>query len=76
LKISNEKPIKIVNNYPKNRESKNRLYLVLISYKFFNEQNFVKLEGMTWKDYEHSTVYEVEVKKGGCLVSKYYDKEL
>jgi hypothetical protein len=36
LKISNEKPIKIVNNYPKNRESKNRLYLVLISYQKFN----------------------------------------
>jgi uncharacterized protein YpmS len=25
--------------------------------KYFNDKNFVKLNGMTWKDYEHSIVY-------------------
>ncbi|CAM3774693.1 hypothetical protein FLGE108171_14600 [Flavobacterium gelidilacus] len=44
--------------------------------RFFNEQNFVKLAGMTWKDYEHSIVYEVVVKDGNCLVHKYYDTKL
>jgi len=44
--------------------------------KFFNEQNFVKLEGMTWKDYEHSIVYEITVQEGVCLVVKYFDTKL
>jgi hypothetical protein len=44
--------------------------------KYFNEQNYVKLEGMIWKDYEHSIVYKVVVKEGSCIVIKYYDKEL
>lgn len=44
--------------------------------KFFNDENFIKLDGMIWKDYEHSIVYEIEVKKGRCLVNKYYDTEL
>ncbi|MFT5217128.1 MAG: hypothetical protein ACI83H_002262 [Glaciecola sp.] len=44
--------------------------------KYFNEQNYVKLDGMIWKDYEHSIVYKVVVEEGSCLVIKYYDKEL
>lgn len=44
--------------------------------KYFDEQNFIKLDGMVWKDYEHSIVYEVTVKEGKCLVSKYFDREL
>lgn len=44
--------------------------------KYFNEQNYVKLEGMTWKDYEHSIVYKVLVEDGSCLVTKKYDTRL
>lgn len=44
--------------------------------KYFDEQNFVKLDGMIWKDYEHSILYEVTVKEGKCLVVKYFDTEL
>lgn len=44
--------------------------------KSLNDQNFVKLDGMVWKDYENSIVYEVKVKDGNCLVIKYYDTKL
>ena len=44
--------------------------------KFFNDKNFVKLEGMIWKDYENSIVYKVSVEKGNCLVVKYFDTKL
>ncbi|WP_458625969.1 hypothetical protein [Winogradskyella sp. PC D3.3] len=44
--------------------------------RYFNNENFIKLEGMTWKDYEHSMLYEVVVKDGSCLVIKSYDEKL
>lgn len=44
--------------------------------KYFNKENFVKLDGMTWKDYEHSMLYEVVVKDGSCLVIKSLNEDL
>jgi hypothetical protein len=44
--------------------------------KAFNDQNYIKLEGMIWKDYENSIVYEVNVQEGQCIVVKYYDTKL
>lgn len=43
--------------------------------RYFNNENFIKLEGMTWKDYEHSILYEVVVKDGNCLVIKSFNEE-
>ena len=44
--------------------------------KHFNENNFVRLDGMIWKDYETSIVYKVTVDEGFCVVVKYYDNKL
>jgi len=44
--------------------------------RYFNEKKFIKLDGMIWKDYEHSIVYEVSVKDDNCIVIKYYDTKL
>ncbi|WP_452223503.1 hypothetical protein [Lacinutrix chionoecetis] len=44
--------------------------------RYFNSKNFVKVDNMTWKDYEHSIVYKVAVKDDNCLVVKHFDKEL
>lgn len=44
--------------------------------KYFNEKNFIKLDGMNWKDYEHSIIYKIEVKEDSCIIVKYYDSKL
>jgi hypothetical protein len=44
--------------------------------KYFNNENYVKIDAMVWKDYEHSIVYKVSVKDSNCLVIKYFDREL
>lgn len=44
--------------------------------RYFNEKKFIKLDGMIWKDYEHSIVYEVTVKDDNCIVVKYFDEKL
>lgn len=44
--------------------------------KWFNDKNFVKLDGLIWKDYENSIVYKVKVEKGNCIVLKYFDRKL
>lgn len=44
--------------------------------KSFKQKNYVKLEGMVWKDYENSVVYKVEVTDDSCFIMKYFDNEL
>lgn len=44
--------------------------------KWFNDKNFIKLNGLVWKDYGNATVYEIEVKEGSCLMTKYFDEKL
>jgi hypothetical protein len=43
--------------------------------KYFNNNNFVKLEVMIWKDYETSIAYKVEVEEDKCYVIKIYDRK-
>ncbi|WP_225034694.1 hypothetical protein [Winogradskyella sp. SM1960] len=43
--------------------------------RYFNNENFIKLDGMTWKDYEHSVLYDIVVKDGSCLVIKTFDEK-
>jgi hypothetical protein len=44
--------------------------------KWFNDENFVKLEGMKWKDYENSVTYKVILEGENCLVFKEFDTKL
>lgn len=44
--------------------------------KWMNDENFVKLDGMMWKDYENSILYNIEIIDNYCLVTKYYDEKL
>ncbi len=48
-----------------------------ISQTNFNVKNFkskfVEIDKMSWKDYEHNTVYSIDISKGVCSITAYYD---
>jgi len=41
----------------------------------FYKSKFVEIDNMTWKDYEHNTVYNIEISKGICGITAYFDFE-
>jgi hypothetical protein len=50
-----------------------------VSQTNFNVKNFkskfVEIDKMKWKDYEHNTVYSIDISKGVCGITAYYDFE-